>query len=584
MKMGSPSTRRLLAAFGIGILLGGIVIGVHVMTRSEHPERVAAIPERTARVADASPPTLVGMPRAPASGNETSRQKQCVVLSEEGNALPTASARVVVRNRLFTPTQAGHLATATAEGLIDLPSLQGDDAWLVEATGYVPAVLAPEMVEGAAPGRPTPVVLRRGKSVKGLVVDPWGRPVSGATILAQGRFGGDLELGGGGIASVRTALDLVSASTGADGQFEVSGIAALPMRLRVVKADYLDLQGVALRTVGDSEERVKITLFPMARTGVKLLDAESGAPIEEGGEILLRRMGALALSAYDFGARPTGTVPSGWDPERAERWFTFRLPGRVARDEEIASEVEVECRAVGYEAARAKLRARTADDPAYSVAQVVHLPRSAPQAELGLLRVKARWSLARPLPWVYLRVFALVGERREPAEGRTIRVGLDEQGVGVLRLPAGDYEVGLGNGTGGYWLKAHPGGVSRLSIARQSETSIEFQVHAGVIRLSTVDADGDPLPQVFIQGAGRVGFEGAGGFLGTLASEDFWGGETLRDYGPPQGRPTDAVFEFVLAPGEYQFAVQKLGFRTTLVTASLRDGSTEALRAVLTPE
>jgi len=148
------------------------------------------------------------------------------------------------------------LGETDADGFARVPSyldvVDGDSHWVVDAPGFAPAYHY-----GAYPDRT--VLLRRGRDLRGRVLDPLGRPAGGASI--------ELFLGCGHGPAVRTAV------AGPDGVFTLPGVTpgegTLWIRSPAGAADYFNLG--PSRALGDRPE--EFLLSPGATAAGRVVDA-----------------------------------------------------------------------------------------------------------------------------------------------------------------------------------------------------------------------------------------------------------------------------------------------------------------------
>ena len=189
---------------------------------------------------------------------------------EEGTMLGIAGATVYLVNShqthamLATPgRERGITATTDASGFFQFQNAppQGIVNLSVEADGYASSPLLTHTLKPQVPNEFTLNVVR-GAPIAGVVVDPNGKPIAGATVTATGL-------------STKTPQNATTES-GADGRFEFPSLRVGPYHLQTSLAGYLDAKE-PLVTTGDTE--VKLVLGQRGFAKVRVTGA-NGAPIK----------------------------------------------------------------------------------------------------------------------------------------------------------------------------------------------------------------------------------------------------------------------------------------------------------------
>jgi len=222
-------------------------------------------------------------------GLERGTRARFLVTDERGQPIPDAKLRVTagydVRSEGSLPYaddawiwrdwsavfRGAHLATGRtdADGGCELDGIMaGTNHVLVWAQGWLPAELQPLEV---APGwnALTAIVLERGRVPRGIVVDPAGSPVAGASVYCC------------------LANQWSSSVTRADGTFEVGGLprdtGADKASYAVVHPDFAPFWCGLLGRRDDLRlplEGARIELDPGRSVELRLVDADTGLPVQ----------------------------------------------------------------------------------------------------------------------------------------------------------------------------------------------------------------------------------------------------------------------------------------------------------------
>lgn len=178
---------------------------------------------------------------------------------------------------------------------------------VVSAEGYATASRSSTVIFAKAQDRRLDFELSPATSLSGLVVDPEGRPIAGATIEAYQTMQG-----------VDKGMSKGRAQSDVGGRFVVEGLAEGTYNLSVRKRGYSDTNLAGARTGSD----VKVTMQPRGSVAGRVVDQRTGAPV-----------GAFEIEVLrSFGDRPP--APTG--KRRAFRSADGRFvvddldPGRYA--------------------------------------------------------------------------------------------------------------------------------------------------------------------------------------------------------------------------------------------------------------
>ncbi|MBL9079488.1 MAG: carboxypeptidase regulatory-like domain-containing protein [Planctomycetes bacterium] len=189
---------------------------------------------------------------------------------EEGTQLGIAGATVYLANAtqahamLATPGRERGIAAQTdASGFFRFENApaQGLVNLTVEALGYA---ASPVLNQPLKPQVPNEFLLQvvRGEPIAGVVVDPDGKPIAGATVTATGL-------------STKTPQN-ATATSGADGVFSFPSLRVGPYHLQTSMAGYLDAREPMVMT---GETTVKLVLGQRGFMKLRVL-ASNGSPVK----------------------------------------------------------------------------------------------------------------------------------------------------------------------------------------------------------------------------------------------------------------------------------------------------------------
>jgi hypothetical protein len=175
----------------------------------------------------------------------------------DGEGKPIAGARVQPGEDAYTRPA----VNSDDQGAFRLPNAEpGEVVVTVSKESFAPEVTRAAVREGMAPLR---IQLAKGQTLRGRVVDKQGNGVAGATVVAdQWR-------------QVRTLK--WSTATDAEGRFLWNGAPAEAVKFDVYKRGYMSTRNVSLKA---SDAEHVITLLPPLKMKGKVVDAETGKPVE----------------------------------------------------------------------------------------------------------------------------------------------------------------------------------------------------------------------------------------------------------------------------------------------------------------
>jgi hypothetical protein len=468
----------------------------------------------------------------------------------DANGVAVAGANVRVDrlpDDLRSPALLGSRASdrrevvSAADGGFELDRLPpGRKQLAVEAAGFAPLELVAELParEQGSPGPEVDLgelVLRAGALLRGVVVDPAGRPLAGATVAV--RKGAGRGIGHDWVRSIGAP----DATSGADGHFEVADLpVAEALTVSVIAAGHAGRR-VAITLRGDEREPLRIELAPGVDVRGRVVDPE--------GRAVSQALVWCELAEVSAGPWIGGRL----DSRPASSDGTFALAGLPARELIfVASSRDW----VESEPRRVNLRNVTG-----TFELTLTLRRG------GSVVGRVTDAMGRPLPKVQIGA----GSVRP-----TGAVGTETDGDGRYRLgPLAPGELEL-------WFRGEGYRPERRSAVVGSEaTTLDLVLlEAGEIRGRVVDAEGEPLAAV------EVGLTGAGRF--EVATTDAAGGFSFAGLDPGNYRLNAAAgargqghLAVALADGAHQEVELRLAPPRTLYGRLLGVPSERVLEVVV---
>ncbi len=428
--------------------------------------------------------------------------------SVDGTVIAGATIGAIASVCELVPTETIPLAVSDVLGrfvlALDGFSLTGEHAGLcVRANGYVPTFVSSRRLLDAAP---LVVTLNRGVSIAGHVVDDRGDPLPGVRVQAFGR-------GSAGAVTLNAYLGWQSAratrgevQTNADGFFEIQGLDAGPIRLRVTKVGWrerpssdknahlnpktsLPLATDYTHVVHTGDVGIRVIMEPVWILLTEVVDANTGVALP------FSRVSTLLPSAL---AEPSGTEMIGVDDR------SWPPPARAAHSDKLhrsywsvsatkgsPDAVMIRAESLGYERATTHLVPRGPDDPLYLEAQQVPLKRANEVGE-GTVHLRVRIANAAYGGSVY--VLAMQSGIRGTSLIYLPSVKDDEPHE--IRLSAGEYQFAL-NGIPPYPSFVWPW--QRAAITAGVITHAQLDCDGGFVSIVVDDASGMALPEAVVR-------------------------------------------------------------------------------------
>lgn len=446
---------------------------------------------------------------------------------------PVAGAEIEILGRF----RDRGLARSGARGRFLVPSLTPTSAARLRAEkpGYAPTTLDIPLLEGGRTVAGLRVVLERGRSVIGRVVDGEDRPVSGAEVWLIPRGTDPLSMSR--FARYRTAMEGADALSRSDGGFRVDHLAEGPYDLRV------DASGFA----------------PAEVPGIEIPEGGGAAPAEgplDLGTVVLDSAVQLIGRVVD----PEGVPLAGVrlrTVSRSERWGPPRTglsdsvtdaEGRFAlRDFRSGESVSIFTEHPGYADSRLSNVEVPAPEPLEIVLQpaarirgIVLDPQGRPveNAQIRADRTAQSWGFGRP------------STNRTDSEGRFTVSDVEPGEITVMAWAEGylrdamvHLDVAPGGRIDGVEITLHPGAtVSGQVTGPDGEPLIQARVH--LVRQDSPRSPGDGME--LTDGDGRYRLDGIATGPQTFGAHHGDHPPTVRDL---EVRPGENRLDFRLETG-----------------------------------
>jgi uncharacterized GH25 family protein len=173
----------------------------------------------------------------------------------DSKGTPIAGARVTTVENNHVVNDYGVTSKSDASGKFRLAHVRTSKAatLTVSAKGHGPEMISVDVGGGDGPPAPVAIVLPDARTIRGRVLDPEGKPVAGATVLAR-------DWRNKSSISLRAKAD-------AEGKFAIADAPADEVRFHVFKDGYTYRVGVPLKAgAPDDEEGIVVTLMPEGRS------------------------------------------------------------------------------------------------------------------------------------------------------------------------------------------------------------------------------------------------------------------------------------------------------------------------------
>ncbi len=475
--------RRAATVLTIATLLVGLVVFLPRSARRDTPRAEA----ESAAEARAGAEEEVGSADAVAADNapDADERPRSGTVLDRATRTPVAGARVFGCDPLRERTvPLARSAVTDEEGRFALDTLApGDTHVQAVALGFMPAV------------EPTPaeeILLDRGLSISGVVVDDENAPLPDATVWAH-REGNETAWPGLHRSLPVGALAEGGATrTGPDGTFRIEGLHAGTYVVRAAKAQWCFPKWSEPPRIEAGATDAQLKMWPTHTLVVEHRDKATGEPIRCVQASLSRPAAALLVHPMPGdlarGESLLDPASQGFDPETATTRITFavvRSRAELEWDVRRFPPQRLFCTAPGYAACRQEVIAKGP----------------------GETRIVAAMEAKQPGAPGAVRMEAFFAGSNRPFEG-LLQVSIDEgtsatRGTAVLRfekgvatdpirLPPGAYKaLAAGHGDVGNWWCPEAGPRTPFTLpAGAEEIRVRLELRGNPVRLHVRDAEG----------------------------------------------------------------------------------------------
>jgi hypothetical protein len=564
----------------LGLLAAAILLFALLRTRTGPAPSDAVLPPLPERAPQ--PPALLARARdlrSPDLGSEQERAVILRVVDRSGRVIAESSIRSAPVDSLLIESDPGSATAWKVEpGTFAVPLRAGEAAaleWLIEAPGYVPERLAGPSLLGMG-GTEQAVVLTEGFTLRGEVVDEEGTPVPGAQVDVMGRHGLAARVVGARGLGAAAVGDLVRGVTDGRGVFEVSGVASLPRDVLAWREHYASWTREADARSESASLPNPLRLRRLYRMCLQVVDHEAGGPIATA-EVRVSHLGSFQVSGYGMDCLPSSCPGCGWTADHGRYYATYVLaPGQPVGQE--PTPIYLRVGALGFEEAKLEVQPTLAVDCAGAPSPTMaRLRRAAPRETFGRLRVELEGKFAPTVRWARFVVTVLAGPEKRKSLKWIVAAPRPPDGVWEFELPAGLYDVALGDGTGWSQWRGNPNVKNHVSIAPGDLTAIQLEFEAAEVTILARDERGRRLPEYFL---GCVG--PADRAVGTwIQTSDLLEDSRIR-YGllPPLEIRRGAR-KFLLTPGTYSLGASSPGAGDSTQVIDVAAGETRTIELEL---
>lgn len=578
--MRSPLAYPLRAGLAAGILLGGLALWL--LRSPGRPESLPPTPSLgSGRAQDVLPGLYAPLTSdaLPPSSDAAEASLSLLVQTSDGAPIVGALAYAVAGGGVSHSPEGVASTTSGEGGLATLPIWPpAGSVVLVTHPGYVASRVPATDFDASKGGtleRPFTVVLDKGLSVAGVVLDETGQPVPGVVVNCLAEFGMDILMERGTtLPGERAAGALRSATTDDRGRFGLSGIRELPVDLFAQHKDYVHRVGIHPAQVTAADEEMEIRVSRLVKIDLVALDANSGHPVSA---LMWSFTGNPAHATMAAGRVPSVAGEDISGPGADGRYRQFFFIHQTVASKADAPSVRVE--APGYRSIEASLHealVRPMDGGPRTV-ELKLLPATAPY-DFGELRLEVEIEGAALQPDTMQVTLASQTDEDRPQLAWSLAAPVLAIGgapAATLRLPAGRYVVKASVNMG-VWLPDEDLGLVEVSAA--GTTTIRMRPRVRRARVH-VTADGTSLrdfqanfyllsdgDDVTPSGPGRVARP-----LLLLRSMEW---TELPDYAPARrlsAQPGPYLGDLFLPPGRYGVQVFRDGYKPTWAALNLSD-------------
>lgn len=457
---------------------------------------------------------------------------------EGGEGVPGLILIGAALGRPSLPAESGPDGSFLVEGVAP-----GRVRVIAEKPGYTTASLPDLEVEKGREVAGVKLVLERGASIRGIVVQPDGRPIEGATIRWMQNF---IDLSDG--TSTTSLMSERRIETGKDGLFEITGLEERGYDVTASKDGFLS---ATARDVKPGGEPLRLVLQPAGVVFGVVRDARTGEAIER-----------PEVTVISVGDAPHGTVAIGrtekvaFGAEAAAIAHVPEEPGLFACNTIEATRVKLRVRKEGY---------ATTTTPPFDVPPGGVVRRDVSLVPESVIAGRVLDPQGEPVAGAWVEAERLEPEQAVPAAARRVlrRLAASDDRVAALvddalesqeTGPDGSFRLSVGPGR--YEVRAtHPEHADAeeltVELGEGERAEVELVLRLGGRLAGRVfDADGAPAAGATVRCVRDEGDEEVAAIPLALLAGDSKSRETHSD---SQGR-----YEIRgLLPGDYRVSVEK---------------------------
>jgi hypothetical protein len=376
-------------------------------------------------------------------------------------------------------------AVTDDQGRFSLATIGAGDSHVeVVAEGFM-ATIVP------MPGATSEILLDRGLSITGSVVDDEGAPVADARVWAH-RDGNQAAWPGlHASLPVGALAQGGSAKTEPDGTFRIDGLNPGRYSVRAAKAGWC-FPGWSEPPGADAGARdVELRLWPTHTLVVEHRDKATGERVRCAEARLSRRPPALIVFPIPGdlarGETVLDSTSQGFDPETATTRITFAVVRTRCNTEWDVRQFPPQmllCVAPGYTTFRQEIVARGAGETRVLAAMEQKRPGAA-----GAVRLEARFAGSNLAYDGILEV--TIDEGTSATRGTSVLRFEDGVAATPVGLPPGDYKArAAGHGdVGNWWMEAGPRSAFTMP-AGAEEIRVRLELRGNPVRLEVRDTEG----------------------------------------------------------------------------------------------
>lgn len=288
-----------------------IAVVIVLATRPPAPRIAPVVPEKLDRPPVADAPTFVdsatlqGSGRAaplvdanaPSSGEVRDGAIVGVVVDESGRSLGGVVVWAAPKTLGFAALPPGRVVASSPDGAFRLGAPEEPGEWWILARGDSFLPFSQRWPDRAGEFR---IVLRRGRCLRGRVVDPGGIGVAGAIVEGWGTLGEDVAFNADAVFGPDVVPEYARVVSDDSGRFELCGAPDGEMRVIARKKGWFSARiGAPLKVPAGADPFLTLDLAPIYVLNAKATDRSTGRPIASASYELILPSDSHWTSAMD---------------------------------------------------------------------------------------------------------------------------------------------------------------------------------------------------------------------------------------------------------------------------------------------